>query len=84
MLSKISLFNFVGYCDLASFQRVNPDNEKFRPKNTWQPKSARASPLSNPKFLIFHRQSHYQPSTLNFGRRVLNGQNPLVLLADQL
>jgi hypothetical protein len=22
------LLNFVGYCDLASFQKVNPENEK--------------------------------------------------------
>ncbi len=28
--------------------------------------------------------SQNQPSTLNFGRRVLNGQNPPVPLADQL
>ena len=25
---KNSLLNFVGYCDLASFQKVNPENEK--------------------------------------------------------
>ena len=44
----IYLLNFVGYCDLASFQKVNPENEKWWPENTGQPKSARAFWLSSP------------------------------------
>ena len=32
------LLNFVGYCNPASFQKVNPDNEKWWPENTGQPK----------------------------------------------
>ena len=42
------MLNFVGYCDLASFQKVNPENEKWWPENTGQPKSARAFWLSSP------------------------------------
>ena len=41
------MLNFVGYCDLASFQKVNPENEKWWPENTGQPKSARAFWLSS-------------------------------------
>ena len=41
------LLNFVGYCDLASFQKVNPENEILCLENTGQPKSARAFSLSS-------------------------------------
>ena len=39
---KLCLLNFVGYCDIASFKNVHPENKKLRPENTGQPKSARA------------------------------------------
>ena len=39
---KMYLLNFVGYCDLASFKKVHPENKKLWPENTGQPKSARA------------------------------------------
>ena len=42
------MLNFVGYCDLASFQKVDPENEKWWPENTGHPKSARAFWLSSP------------------------------------
>ena len=45
---KRPLLNFVGYCDLASFKKVNPENKKSWPENTRQPKSARAFLLSRP------------------------------------
>ena len=34
------MLNFVGYCDLASFKKVHPENKKLWPENTGQPKSA--------------------------------------------
>ena len=37
-----TLLHFVGYCDLASFKKVHPENKKLSPENTGQPKSARA------------------------------------------
>ena len=41
-IGKITLLNFVGYCDLASFKKVHPETKKLWAKNTGQPKSARA------------------------------------------
>ena len=55
MVSKQFFLNFVGYCDLASFKKVQAENEKvgpenktFWPKDTGQLKSARAFLLSTP------------------------------------
>ena len=40
MAQQFTLLNFVGYCDLASFKKVHPENKELWPENTGQPKSA--------------------------------------------